>query len=174
MRFPAIQAVLILTGVTTASSALATDLPQRKPGLWVVATSSPGTNMPSHEVRMCIDASTDAMMSSAGMNAMNGACGKNEIKRDGAVVTVNSVCKMGDVQTATQAVIHFTGDTAYHSDINTTFNPPMMGRSTATVSQDAKWTGICPADMQPGDIVMANGMRMNVKTMMNAQHKTNE
>jgi hypothetical protein len=49
-----------------------------------------------------------------------------------------------------------------------------MGRSTATVSQDAKWTGICPADMQPGDIVMANGMRMNVKTMMNAQHKTNE
>jgi hypothetical protein len=174
MRFPTVLAVLILTGVTTASSALAVDLPQRKPGLWVVATSSPGINMPSHEVRMCIDASTDTMMSSAGTNAMNGACGKNEIKRDGAVVTVGSVCKMGDVQTTTRAVIRFTGDTAYHSDINTTLNPPMMGRGTATVSQDAKWTGACPTDMQPGDIVMANGMRMNVKTLMSGQHKTDE
>jgi Protein of unknown function (DUF3617) len=174
MRFPAVLAALALAGVTTTSAALAVNLPERKPGLWVVATSSPDSNLPSHEVRMCIDSSTDAMMSSAGTNAMNGACGKNEVKRDGAVVTVVSICRMGDVQATTRAVIHFSGDTAYHSDINTTFNPPMMGRSTATVSQDGKWTGACPADMQPGDIVMANGMRMNIKTMMGGPHKTDE
>jgi hypothetical protein len=166
--------MLALAGLTTAPAALADALPHHKAGLWVVAISSPDSGLPSHEVRMCIDAATDAMMSGLGSNAMNGSCGKNAVKRDGAVVTVDSVCKMGDVQTTTRAVIHFSGDTAYHSDINTTFNPPMMGHSTATVSQDAKWTGACPAGMQPGDIVMANGMRMNVKTMMGGPHKPAE
>jgi Protein of unknown function (DUF3617) len=174
MKLSAVLTMVVLAGAATASLARAADLPERKAGLWVVATSSPGGNLPSHDVRMCIDSSTDAMMSSAGASAMGGACAKNEIKRDGAVVTVDSVCKMGDVQTTTRAVIHFSGDTAYHSDINTTFNPPMMGRSTATVAQDAKWTGACPADMQPGDIVMANGMRMNIKTMMSGPHKPAE
>jgi Protein of unknown function (DUF3617) len=171
MRSSAIPATLILAGAMICGHAFAVDLPQRKAGLWVVASSSPGGNLPSHEVRMCIDASTDAMMANLGTNMMQGACNKNDIKRDGAVVTVNTVCKVGQMQTSTTAVTHFSGDTAYHTDINTTFNPPMTGQASAVVAQDAKWTGACPADMKPGDMIMPDGTKVNIMSVMNRSHK---
>ena len=34
------------------------------------------------------------------------------------------------------------------------------------MTQDAKWTGPCPADMAPGDVLMGNGMKMNIKQML--------
>jgi hypothetical protein len=33
-------------------------------------------------------------------------------------------------------------------------------------SQDARWAGPCPADMVPGDMLMGNGMKMNIKQML--------
>jgi hypothetical protein len=30
---------------------------------------------------------------------------------------------------------------------------------------EAKWLGACKADQKPGDIIMANGMKMNVTDM---------
>jgi hypothetical protein len=45
----------------------------------------------------------------------------------------------------------------------------VMGQATAVLAQDAKWTGACPAGMQPGDLVMANGMKLNIKTIMGGQ-----
>jgi hypothetical protein len=171
MRLSAVPATLVLAGVMVCGHALAIDLPERKAGLWVVTSRSPAGDMPSHEVRMCIDASTNAMMANLGMNMMQGACSKNDVKRDGAVVTVNTVCKIGQMQTSTTAITRFSGDTAYHTDINTTFNPPMMGRTSAVVAQDAKWTGACPADMKPGDMVMPDGTKVNIKSVMNGPHK---
>jgi Protein of unknown function (DUF3617) len=171
MRLPAVPATLILAGVMVSGYALAVELPQRKTGMWVVTSRSPAGDMPSHEVRMCIDASTDAMMANLGTNMMQGACSRNDIKRDSAVVTVNTTCKVGQMQTSTTAVTRFSGDTAYHTDINTTFNPPMMGHASAVVAQDAKWTGACPADMKPGDMVMPDGTKMNIMSVMNGPRK---
>jgi hypothetical protein len=162
---------LILAGAMLSDHALAVDLPQRKAGLWVVTSSSPAGDLPSHEVRMCIDASTDAMMANVGANMMHGTCDRNDIRRDGSVMTVNTVCKVGPTQTSTTAVTRFSGDTAYHTDINTTFNPPMMGRTSAKVAQDAKWTGACPADMKAGDITMPDGTKVNIMSVMNKPHK---
>jgi hypothetical protein len=45
----------------------------------------------------------------------------------------------------------------------------MMGRSDSVMTQDAKWVGACPADLIPGDVVMGNGMKVNIKQMMGNQ-----
>jgi hypothetical protein len=76
---------------------------------------------------------------------------------------------MGESQMATQAVTKFTGDTAYHTEASTKFTPPMHGREQSIVTQDARWTGPCPADMVAGDMMMPNGMKMNMKQMMSGK-----
>ncbi len=156
---------MALLAATTIQLALADEMPSRKPGLWQVVMDRPGKNMPQHEIKSCIDANTDAEMFKMGMATAQGMCSRLESHRDGDVFTTGAVCKMNETQMTTHSVSHFTGDTAYHTDINTRFDPPMMGKAESVMTQDAKWMGPCPSDMQPGDIVMGNGMKMNLKSM---------
>jgi hypothetical protein len=146
----------------------AEDFPPRKPGLWKIDMSVSGTQKPGHQMQMCIDAATDAEMYKFGMSASRGMCDKQEIARSGSTVTVDSTCKLGESRITTHTVIAYDGDTAYRTEAKSKFDPPMMGRSESTTTQDAKWVGPCPADMQPGDMLMEKGMKINIKQMMNA------
>jgi hypothetical protein len=157
---------LLIAGAVLAGHAWADDFPARKPGLWQVDMAMTGGPMPPQQMKMCIDTATDSEMYKLGMNASQGMCSKPDISRSGSTVTINSVCKLGDTQANTHTVTKFTGDSVYHTDATTKFNPPMMGRAEQSIAQDAKWTGPCPADMQPGDVTMGNGMKMNIKQML--------
>jgi hypothetical protein len=159
-------AITLASLLALGAAAHAQDFPPRKPGLWQIDMTMPGGPMPAQQMKMCIDAATDAEMHKMGLNASQGMCSKPDISRSGNTVTVNSSCKMGDTQTSTQAVTKFTADTAYHTDVNTKFNPPMAGRAEQAMAQDAKWSGPCPADMEPGDVVMGNGMKVNIKQVL--------
>jgi hypothetical protein len=158
--------VPLLLASAACGAARAADLPPRKPGLWQVDMTMPGGPMPPQQMKMCIDKDTDADMQKLGMNASKGTCSTPQIVHNGDTVTIDSSCKMGTTQASTHAVSRFTGDTAYHTDITTKFDPPMGGLSQQVMAQDAKWVGPCPADMQPGDVLMGNGMKMNMKQMM--------
>jgi hypothetical protein len=164
LLIPAIALPLLIGG--PYGVVRAQDFPTRKAGLWEIAMTMSGGQMPPQQTKMCIDAATDAELFKLGMNASQGMCQRHDMKRDGGTVTVDAECKMGDTTASTHAVTTFTGDTAYHTDINTKFDPPMAGHAASVMVQDAKWTGPCPADMQPGDIEMANGIKMNVKQML--------
>ncbi len=157
---------VLLSGAAACGVARADDFPPRKAGLWQVEMTMAGGQMPPQQMKMCVDPATDAEMYRLGMNASQGMCDKPDIRRSGSTVTVNTLCKMGDSNISTQAVTRFTGDTAYHTDINTKFDPPLAGRNATTMAQDAKWTGPCPADMEAGDVMMGNGMKMNIKQML--------
>jgi hypothetical protein len=159
---PAVLGVLCGAAWATAH---AQDFPPRKPGLWQIdmtISAAPGPQ----QMKMCIDAGTDAEMYKMGMNAAQGMCAKPLINRSGGTVTVDSACKMGEMHTATHAVTRFTGDTAYHTEAATRLDPPVAGRGESKVVQDGKWIGPCPADMTPGDVTMGNGMKMNVRQML--------
>ncbi len=41
--------------------------------------------------------------------------------------------------------------------------PNMPAETQITI--EAKWTGPCKAGQKPGDVIMANGMKMNVNEM---------
>jgi len=156
---------LLMAGV----GARADSFPPRKAGLWQVEMTMAGMQMPPQQMKMCIDPATDAEMYRLGMNASQGMCDKPEVRRNGSTVTVATVCKMGDSKVTTQAVSKFTGDTAYHTDASTRFDPPMAGQDQSTMTQEAKWTGSCPADMVPGDVVMGNGVKINIKQILGGQ-----
>ena len=161
-----VLAAAIVSGALAcaATAALAVDLPARKPGLWEVTLSMAGGKMPPQVMKFCTDADTDAALYKFGMNAAQGMCSRNDIQRSGNVVTMDSECKMGDMTMNSHAVMTFTGDAAYHTDIQSHFNPPMAGRSELSMTQEAKWAGACPADMKPGEMIGPNGMKMNLKS----------
>ena len=161
--YPAAFAILCC-----AATVRAQDFPPRKPGLWQIEMTISATPAPQ-QMKMCIDATTDAEMYKMGKNAVQGMCDKPLINRSGSIVTIDSTCKMGEMRTTTHAVTKFTGDTAYHSEADSKMDPPVAGRDQSKVIQDGKWVGPCPADMSPGDVTMANGMKMNVRQMLGTQ-----
>jgi hypothetical protein len=156
---------MLISGVAVRAD----NFPPRKAGLWQVDMTISGTQMPPQQMKMCIDPATDAEMYRLGINASQGMCEKPEIRRSGSTVTVSTVCNMGGSKVFTQAVTKFTGDTAYHTDASTRFDPPMAGRDQSSMAQDARWTGPCPADMVPGDVVMGNGAKINIKQVLGGQ-----
>lgn len=149
----------------TAASAYADELPRRKAGLWQV-TMATGTDAgQTHEITMCIDAATDAELQKLGLTTSKEACTRNDIKRDGDVITVDADCQLGKRHMTSHAVTTFSGDTSYHTDIQTHTEPPIAGPADHTMTQDAKWTGECPANMQAGDVVFPGGRTVNIRSM---------
>jgi hypothetical protein len=159
-------AAALLGGLVCAvTAAQSDDLPKRKPGLWAVTLHMAQGTMPTQGMKFCTDAATDAELYRFGMNAAQGMCSRYDLHRSGDVATVDTECRMGDMKMTSRAVMTFTGDAAYKTDIQTHFDPPVMGRSDSTMTQEAKWTGPCPAEMKPGDLVGPNGMKLNMKSM---------
>lgn len=150
---------------TLCSSALAVDLPKRKSGLWDIKVSRTGSNRPPQAMQMCIDQKTDSMAQQLGESVAREACSKHEIRREGNKVVADSVCKIGE-STATSRTV-FSGDfeRTYRGEIRTKYEPPLMGRAEGLTLIEAKWIGACKADQQPGDMIMPNGMKINVKQM---------
>ena len=158
-------AALLGVLICPATDARTDDLPTRKAGLWEVTMHMSIANAPPRVMKFCTDAATDAALFKLGMNAAQGMCSRQDIHRSGDVVTIDAECKLGETNMTSHAVMTFTGDTAYQTESKTHFDPPMMGRSDSTMSQEAKWTGPCPAGMQAGDLIGPNGIKMNMKSM---------
>jgi hypothetical protein len=152
-------------GLTFFATALcADDYPARKPGLWEVAIQS--GNIPAHTIKMCIDAETDQLFHKMGTDLRTMKhCAQDTVTVTGSTVNSVTQCKVHNETISTTAVTTFTGDSAYHSDIKSHIDPPILGKSDTTLTQDGKWTGDCPADMKPGDMVLASGIKFNVKTL---------
>ncbi len=165
MRFHTKTCLLILLSgfACLTTNAKAQDYPPRKPGLWEISMTMASGKSPGGGTKMCIDAASDAALYKMGMETMGSICSRRDFSRSGYTVTTDSVCTIGRSQVTSHTVIVFAGDVAYHTESNAHFDPPMMaGQADSATRQDAKWVGPCPADMQPGDLVMTNGMKMNM------------
>lgn len=148
-----------------APCALAIDFPTLKAGLWESNMTREGAGQKAPTMKMCMDASLQKEMMDAGMGTMKEMCSKNDIRREGNKVFANAECKFGDSTMKSASVTTFTGDTAYHTDVKATYVPPMAGKGSDSTVIDAKWTGPCPAGMQPGDVILPDGRKINMRTM---------
>lgn len=168
---PALRAALIAAALAgcaiSVAPALALDLPQRKTGLWELKMSFKGRNVPGQVIRQCIDAKTDKMMNSNfGGGPMKQSCKKREVTRSPGGFTVDSVCKFGGATTTSHAVVSGDFNSGYTMQVTSTRHggPPIPGMLSGTthMTLSAKWLGPCRAGQRPGDIMMGNGMKLNV------------
>lgn len=147
----------------------ATDMPARKAGLWQMTMSIEGHNLPQQTMKQCIDAATDKLMSSMGGGMSKDACSKQNVQRVGNTIVIDSVCKIGPHTSTSHAVVSGDFNSAYTVRIESKREGPAMpgtpvgGAMKMTIA--AKWLGPCAADQKPGDMIMGNGMKMNIRDM---------
>jgi hypothetical protein len=156
-----------------ASPALAIDMPARKAGLWQLKMSFDNGAIPAQTMKQCIDAATDKLMKSDFGGAPGRTCEKQDISRSGNALIVDSVCSSAMGKTTTHAVVTGSFDSAYTMKITSKRQggpsvPGMAAGGESHMTIAAKWLGPCAAGQRPGDMIMSNGMKLNVLDMKKA------
>lgn len=158
-----------------AGTAAADELPPRKAGLWEIVTQPSNPKLQPRTQRLCLDHDTDALLSRMGVQTGQQACSTLDVKVSGNRATIHAVCKLGESTLTSDAVTTYSGDSSYRTEIHGRFAPAFAGTSDTRTVQDGKWSGACPADMKPGDLVTTasrpggHELRMNLRTMFKAQ-----
>lgn len=119
-------------------------------------------------MKQCVDASTDAEMMAMGkeMGAGMGAnCSAGDVSKQGDAYVSTSDCTFGGMRMIGTSTFRGDFSSEYTGETVTKFEPPMMGKSESRSVVTAKWLGPCEPGQEPGDIVMANGMKLNLKSM---------
>lgn len=168
---PLCRAVLCIGLVTLAGTAAALDYPPRKPGLWEMKIGETDAKTPPQVIQQCIDAATDAAMRDMGQGMSKDMCSRQDMRNDGPRIVVDSVCKIGPSTATTHSVI--TGDfgSSYKMEMTSRYAPALGGRTDANTLIESRWLGPCKAGQKAGDMVMGNGMKMNVLDMMKGAPK---
>ena len=157
MRLIAATSLLVLIGTMPAPAA---ELPSRKPGLWQVKTSIENSNAPARAIQQCIDATTDQMMQSSAGPFAPAACPRRDVQTSADSITIDSTCTVGGKTATAHSVVTGSFDSAYTMTVTSQSEDIPGGKMIMTM--DAKWLGPCTADQKPGDIVMGNGVKVNL------------
>lgn len=165
-RSPALILSILAVCCATAPPASALDMPARKAGLWELQMQIESPAKMVQVMKHCVDAATDKLMNSQfGGSAQN--CSRQDVAKSGTTMTVDSVCAFGGTTVTSHSVVSGSFDSAYTVDVTSTSagGPAMPGRPPGGATHmkiAAKWLGPCEAGQKPGDIMMPNGMKMNV------------
>lgn len=164
-----LTAVIFAAPLLFSVSASAQDLPARKPGLWEIKMAFEGRALPLKDVRHCVDQSTDKMMNSALGLASLQACSKKDVQKSGNTTTIDSVCKIGGANTTSHAVISGNFDSAYSVSVTSMSEGGPKGKGMPKgethLTIDARYLGPCERGQKPGDIMMGQGLKMNIQNM---------
>ena len=140
--------------------------PARRAGLWEQSMSRDGeTPAVVGKMRLCIDAASEAKLSVLGGRVGKDACRRRAfVRRPEGGYAFTSTCGMGAVG-VTRSTGTLSGDLAsryrIHAQSDTTGSsiPSMNGRHVTDI--DATRLGPCPAGMDGGDVILANGMKID-------------
>jgi hypothetical protein len=145
-------------------------MPTRKAGLWDLKMVFEGRAAMTQSMQHCVDATTDKLMNSNFGGMSKGSCSTHDVKTAGSTITVDSVCKFGEATTTSHAVVTGSFDRAYTVRMTSTRKggpaiPGMTPGQAVNMTIEAKYLGPCKAGQKPGDMIMANGFKMNVLSM---------
>jgi hypothetical protein len=138
----------------SAASASAADFPARKPGLWQITIA--GAH--SIKVRQCSDAASDETIFQTGIGLSNN-CGKPEVQESDNTITIDSVCKSASKSASKSAASHIVITGSLESKYTMTMTGQAPGKSMTLY---AEWLGPCGADQKPGDVIMPDGVKINL------------
>jgi len=135
----------------------AVDEPPLKEGLWSVRTQmieNPGNRKDETTRSICRSHAFDAYAQSQRKNTKCRTLSENSA--NGTITTV-SECTVGTTLIKNTGTVTMTGDIASHSEGHTTYTPAVNGMSESTIIMDQKYVGACPAGVEPGDTIDADG-----------------
>jgi hypothetical protein len=153
--------------VIFAVPAFAIDMPARKPGLWELKMVFEGRSLPVTVMKQCVDSATDKLMNANFGGSAQEACSKQEVTQSAGTTIVDSVCKFSDTTTTSHAVVTGSFDSAYTVNVTSTReggrpSPGAAPGAATHMTIQATWLGSCAVGQRPGDVIMADGITMNI------------
>jgi len=97
------------------------------------------------------------------MGAKKGpTCSQNEFRKEGKGFVHESDCTMDGVRIISKTV--FSGDfsSQYTAEMTTKFGDANKGMIEQNAVMNARWVGPCEAGQKPGDVIMSDGLKMNI------------
>ncbi|HXQ11333.1 MAG TPA: DUF3617 family protein [Caulobacteraceae bacterium] len=152
--------------VQPASGPLRADhIPHRKPGLWKQTIAMDGAPAGPGFTELCVDADSEAKMSLAAQNIPGAHCDTPRFTKNlDGTLTFTGGCDMGaNGKVQTTGTLKGDFNSAYTATIaSTTSGSPVAAMNGAhTMVITAVWTGPCAPGQVGGDMILANGMRIN-------------
>jgi hypothetical protein len=161
---------LVAFGLCCATTAYALDLPSRKAGLWAITMTFEARTTPPQIIQQCIDAATDKLMNAIGGSMSQEMCSKQDVKQVGNTYVIDSVCNIGPARVASHAVMGGDFNSDYTVKVTSTSEGMPAGvPGSNTMTLEAKWLGACKADQHPGDMILADGRKFNIRALQNIQ-----
>ena len=162
---------LLVAALAVAPVAHAQDYPKLRAGLWEMARHSDRPNDPGQRTTICLDPSVQREMYESGLGAMSGMCSKHDFHLKGSRGEADFVCNLGGSTMHSKSVMTIDGDTAYRTEIDTTYDPPFMGQTKTHAVLTARHTGPCRPGQRPGDMTLPNGATVNMRDAMGGARK---
>jgi hypothetical protein len=142
------------------------DMPHRKAGLWRQSVSLAGSNIIMPETMACTDAVSETKLTLLGQHKTKDLCQSQQFTRDpdGAIGFAVS-CDLG-VRGKTVSTGTISGDfnTRYQIAMNSRTTgaaiPPLNAERKLTIT--ATWQGPCAAGQRGGDMILADGSKVNL------------
>jgi len=156
--------VLALAGLGLGVGlSFAADPPLMKEGYWSIhtlITSNPGNKKTESTQTICRNHEYEQYVRNMATKGRTG-CKILVDNYSGGTYTVEQECTIGGTTLHSKTVSTSQGDSASHTEAHTTNTPPQYGEAESTTIMDQKYLGACPAGIQPGDIVRADGRKTN-------------
>jgi Protein of unknown function (DUF3617) len=154
------RTIVLLVLILGASLAQAEDLPKRKSGLWEVKRSPTDP----HPLQMCVEEKTDNAFRWLVEAKHKESCKVDKLAREGDKWVVDAVCTLANHKTTakTHAVVTGKFDSAYKIESTSAFDPPLHGKTEGKAVIEQRWTGPCKPDQRPGDVILADGRKVNL------------
>jgi hypothetical protein len=121
-------------------------LPTPKAGLWEIHMGHATGTEPARTsvTQQCLDPAAIAASLKTAADFAQANCSRNETHGGGGTWTTDMVCTTGGSTMTTHSVTTMSGDNAYHTELTSSFDPPIAGRVATTTTVDGKWLGACP------------------------------
>ena len=145
--------ILMLIGMANGA-----DAPEVKEGLWSIrrqTIDNPGNKKTESAQKICRNHAYDQHTQELAKN-VKGCTTVSDSVQGGKHLT-ETHCVVAGTTMDTKGFVSFQGDTAAHSESHTAYTPAMYGVSETTTVMDQKYEGSCPAGVQPGDMINADG-----------------
>ena len=159
-------AAALLLGAMAPTTAGATELPTRKPGLWEIRMTEAASKVPGMTMQQCTDETTDKDMLSTFSPTAKEVCSKNDVQRTASGYVADAICSVNGMSMTSHSDITGDFNSAYTVKVTSQAGsaPSGVPRETA-MTIEAKWLGPCKRGQKAGDMIMPGGFKMNIKDM---------
>jgi hypothetical protein len=147
--------VALALGLATARAA---DPPELREGLWEIkgqSVENPGNNQIQFTYRLCRNHAFDKAMNKMVKDVKG--CTTEFKSLGGGRFASASRCSMQGTVIVSKGTYTYESATATRSESSATYDPPLRGKTDESVVEDQSYVGECPAGVNPGDRIMADG-----------------